>query len=136
MGEGLGSGIYDVVIVGLGPTGLTLAHLLGPRGLSVLALEREPQFYGKARAVYTDDECMRVFQTARVADELSADMVLDGPAQWVLSDGSVLAQFRPTARPYGWTASNFFYQPFLETKVEALLSRYSNVTVLRGREVT
>ena len=51
--------LYDVAIVGLGPTGLTLAHLLGRRGLRVLALEREPQFYGNARAVYTDDECMR-----------------------------------------------------------------------------
>ena len=47
--------------------GLTLAHLLGLRGLRVLALEREPQFYGNARAVYTDDECMRVFQAAGVA---------------------------------------------------------------------
>ena len=54
--------LYDVAIVGLGPTGLTLAHLLGRRGLRVLALEREPQFYGNARAVYTDDECMRVFR--------------------------------------------------------------------------
>ena len=40
--------IWDVVIIGLGPTGLTLAHLLGRRGLKVLALEREPQFYGNA----------------------------------------------------------------------------------------
>jgi 3-(3-hydroxy-phenyl)propionate hydroxylase len=126
---------YDVVIVGLGPTGLTLAHLLGARGVRVLALEREPQFYGQARAVYTDDECMRVFQAARVADELSAEMVLDGPAQWVLDDGRVLAQFMPRARPYGWTASNFFYQPFLETKLEALLARYPNVLARRGREV-
>ena len=30
----------DVVISGLGPTGLTLAHLLGKRGLSDVVLER------------------------------------------------------------------------------------------------
>jgi len=135
MGQELGTNDFDVVIVGLGPTGLTLAHLLGARGLSVLALEREPQFCAHARAVYTDDECMRVFQAARVADQVSADMVLDSPAQWVLGDGRVLAQFMPMARPYGWTPSNFFYQPFLETKLEALLARYPNVTARRGREL-
>src|SRR5271165_6876616 len=69
------AGEYDVAIIGLGPTGLTLAHLLGRRGLRVLALEREPEFYGNARAVYTDDECMRVFQAAGVAAELEADML-------------------------------------------------------------
>ena len=124
--------IYDVAIVGLGPTGLTLAHLLGRRGLSVLALEREPEFYGNARAVYTDDECMRVFQAAGVAADLEADMLLDTPVQWVLEDGSVLAQLRRTDRPFGWAVSNFFYQPYLETKMERLLARYPNVTVLQG----
>src|SRR5271166_2524543 len=127
--------LYDVAIVGLGPTGLTLAHLLGRRGLRVLALEREPQFYGNARAVYTDDECMRVFQAAGVAADVEADMLLDTPVQWVLEDGSVLSQLRRTDRPYGWAVSNFFYQPFLETKMESLLARYPNVTALRGREL-
>jgi len=126
---------YDVAIVGLGPTGLTLAHLLGRRGLRVLALEREPQFYGNARAVYTDDECMRVFQAAGLAADLEADMLIDTPVQWVLEDGSVLSQLRRTDRPYGWAVSNFFYQPFLETKMEKLLERYPNVTALRGREL-
>ena len=60
---------FDVAIVGLGPTGLTLAHFLGRRGLKVIVLEREPEFYGNARAVYTDDECMRIFQEAGVAAE-------------------------------------------------------------------
>ncbi len=127
--------LYDVAIVGLGPTGLTLAHLLGRRGLRVLALEREPQFYGNARAVYTDDECMRVFQAAGVAADVEADMLLDTPVQWVLEDGSVLSQLRRTDRPYGWAVSNFFYQPYLETKMERLLARYPNVTVMRGREL-
>ena len=127
--------IWDVVIVGLGPTGLTLAHLLGRRGLRVLALEREPEFYGNARAVYTDDECMRIFQAAGLAHELDADMNLDCPVQWVLKDGSVLGQLRRFDRPNGWAMSNFFYQPFLETRMEELLSRYPNVMALRGRDV-
>lgn len=126
---------YDVAIVGLGPTGLTLAHLLGRRGLSVLVLEREPQFYGNARAVYTDDEALRVFQTAGVADEIHADMNVDSAVQWVKANGDVLVQFRETKRPLWWPIVNFLYQPYLETKLESLLSRYPQVEVLRGREV-
>jgi 3-(3-hydroxy-phenyl)propionate hydroxylase len=126
---------FDVAIVGLGPTGLTLAHFLGRRGLKVVALEREPEFYGNARAVYTDDECMRIFQEAGVAAELEADMVLDSPVQWVLEDGSVLGQLRRFDRPYGWAMSNFLYQPYFETKLEKMLSRYPNVQIMRGREL-
>ena len=126
---------YDVIVVGLGPTGLTLAHLLGRRGLSVLVLEREPEFYGNARAVYTDDESMRVLQTAGVADEVHADMNLDSAVQWVRSDGDVMVQFLPTRQPLGWPMVNFLYQPSLETKLEALLDRYAHVEVRRGREL-
>lgn len=126
----------DVVISGLGPTGMTLAHLLGQRGLRVLVLERELQFYGNARAVYTDDECMRIFQSMDLAEELAADMLQDAVVQMVLPDGSVLMQLSDTRRPYGWSPYNFFYQPFLETKMAETLSRYPSVTVQRGREVT
>ena len=65
-------------------------------------------------------------------------MLLDTPVQWVLEDGSVLSQLRRTDRPYGWAVSNFFYQPYLETKMERLLARYPNVTVAarpRAREL-
>lgn len=126
---------FDVVVVGLGPTGLTLANLLGRRGVSVLVLEREPEYYGLARAVYTDDECMRIFQAAGAADELAADMNADSAVQWVRADGSVLVQFTSTQRPLGWPVVNFLYQPFLENTLERLLDRYPNVDVRRGREV-
>jgi 3-(3-hydroxy-phenyl)propionate hydroxylase len=126
----------DVIISGLGPTGATLAHLLGKRGLSVLVLEREPMFYGNARAVYTDDECMRVMQAAGVAAELSANMQVDTPAQWVLANGKILGQYWRLDRPYGWPIINFLYQPWLETTLSDLLERYPNVRVARGRELT
>jgi len=126
---------YDVVVAGLGPTGLTLAHLLGRRGLSALVLEREPEFYGNARAVYTDDEALRVFQTAGVADDIHADMNVDSAVQWVKANGELLIQFRETQRPLWWPVVNFLYQPYLETRLESLLARYPHVEVRRGREV-
>ena len=131
-----GGDSVDVAIVGLGPTGLTLAHCLGLRGHRVLVLEREPQFYGNARAVYTDGECMRIFQSFGMAERLAADMLQDAPVQMVLNDGSVLFQLKSTHRPYGWPANNFFYQPLLETALADGLAKYPNVTVLRGRDVT
>ena len=101
----------------------------------MLVLEREPEFYGTARAVYTDDEAMRVFQTAGVADDIHGDMNVDSVVQWVRADGSVLVQFRTFDRPLGWPVTNFLYQPYLETRLEALLDRYPHVEVRRGREV-
>ena len=126
----------DVVISGLGPTGLTLANLLGKRGLSVVVLEREPQFYGNARAVYTDDECLRIFQAAGMAEELTRDMLLNATFQWLLPDGQVLHQLIQNARPNGWPVNNLFYQPLLETSLAEGLARYPQVSVRRGREFT
>ncbi|KAB0499129.1 bifunctional 3-(3-hydroxy-phenyl)propionate/3-hydroxycinnamic acid hydroxylase MhpA [Pseudomonas vancouverensis] len=128
--------MVDVVISGLGPTGATLAHLLGMRGLSVIVLEREPTFYGNARAVYTDDECMRVMQAAGVVDELAINMQVDTPAQWVLANGEILGQYWRLDRPFGWPIINFLYQPWLETTLTDLLKRYPSVQVVRGRELT
>ncbi len=125
----------EVIVSGLGPTGLILAHMLGMRGHHVIVLEREPVFYGNARAVYTDDECMRIFQHIGVANDVSKDMLQETPVQFVRPDGSVIGQYRPLSRPFGWPVINFFYQPYLETKLTELLARYPNIEIRRGREL-
>lgn len=125
----------EVIIAGLGPTGLVLAHVLGRRGRRVLVLEREPRFYGNARAVYTDDECMRIFQSIGMAEELQAKMLMETPVQFVRPDGTVMGQYFPLKRPLGWPIINFFYQPYLETALTEGLARYPNVEVRRSREL-
>lgn len=125
----------DVAIVGLGPTGLVLAHMLGMRGHQVVVLEKEPVFYGNARAVYTDDECMRIFQSIDMADALQKQMMMDTPVQFVRPNGKVMGQYMPMQQPFGWPVVAFFYQPYLETTLSEGLARYPNVQVWRGREV-
>ena len=54
---------FDVIIIGFGPTGGTLASLLAKSNLSILLLEKEKNLYPLPRAVHFDDEVMRVFET-------------------------------------------------------------------------
>ena len=64
---------YDVIIVGLGSTGGTLANLLALNGFSILILEREKNLYALPRAVHFDDEIMRVFQTIGITKKFLND---------------------------------------------------------------
>ena len=54
----------DVVIIGAGPVGLTLANLLGLRGIDVLLLEAGEELIDYPRAVGIDDEAMRVIEAS------------------------------------------------------------------------
>ena len=67
---------FDVVIVGRGPVGATLANLLGLCGVRTLVLEREARAYHLPRAVHFDDECMRVFQTIGLAEDILPHVIL------------------------------------------------------------
>ena len=68
---------FDIVIVGLGPTGGTLANLLAMNNVSVLILEKEENIYNLPRAVHFDDEIMRVFQTIGITKSLSKKLIIN-----------------------------------------------------------
>lgn len=125
---------FDVVIVGRGPVGATLANLLGLCGLRALVLEREARTYHLPRAVHFDDECMRVFQTIGLAEAILPQTIL-GPGMLFLDgNGRMLLDWsRPqTLTPMGWNLSYRFHQPDLEEVLIGGLTRWSHVT-LRNR---
>jgi 3-(3-hydroxy-phenyl)propionate hydroxylase len=104
-------GDYDVAIVGMGPVGATLANLLALRDLQVLIVDREPEIYALPRAVQFDGECMRVFQTIGIADEMLPDLLVVPGMRFVDSSGNIIVDWtRPTGLgPHGWPASYRFH---------------------------
>ena len=51
----------DVLIVGAGPTGLTLALLLARRGVTVIVAERATEPYALPRAAHIDRKTRRIW---------------------------------------------------------------------------
>lgn len=106
----------DVLIVGAGPTGMTLALLLARAGLDVIAIDRETDVYPLPRAAHVDHEVMRIFQALGVADDIAATCRHAPRYDFLTADGQVLMQFDglDALAPGGWPAGNMIHQPSLE----------------------
>jgi 2-polyprenyl-6-methoxyphenol hydroxylase-like FAD-dependent oxidoreductase len=127
----------DVIIVGAGPVGLMTARMLGLAGHDVQVLERWPEPYPLPRAVHFDHEIGRLFQSAGLADEITAisERVPDH-YEWRNRDGQALVRidWSPDG-PSGWPVANFFSQPELEKVLAAAVEAMPNVTLSRGSAV-
>lgn len=130
-----GDDIVDVLVVGAGPVGVTLANHLGLYGVDTLVIDREHDIIDYPRAVGMDDESLRCFQTVGLADELLADMMQDIPLRMFTADGRCFADIAPATREFGWSRRNIFMQPLLEATVRAGLGRYECVRLELGCEL-
>ena len=128
---------YDVAIVGLGPTGATLAEVLADMGCSVLVLDREADIYDLPRAVHFDDEIMRVLQWVGIADDFQDNVVINKGMRFVDMAGNLLLDWpRPQKiTSNGWNASYRFHQPDLERALRTGLRQRENVTILLSHDV-
>ena len=125
---------YDVAVIGYGPTGATAANLLGRMGLRVLVVERDPDVYGRARAISTDEEVMRVWQSVGLSERLQQDMLPDRPLQFVDADGIPFLALRVTPRGCGHPPQQFLYQPAVDHVLREGVRRFPNVDVLLEHE--
>ncbi len=129
---------HDVAVIGFGPVGATMAHLLAQQGLSVLVLDREAAAYHLPRAVHFDDEVMRVFQGIGLADAILPHTHVSPGMRFVDAQGRLLMDWsRPMAlTPQGWNASYRFHQPALEKVLRDGLATRPGVTYETSTEVT
>ena len=128
---------FDVVIVGLGPTGGTLANLLAINNLSILILEKEASLYNLPRAVHFDDEVMRVFQTIGISYSLSKKLIINKGTKFLDENGKLLLDWpRPKIiTENGWYPSYRFHQPDLERSLRYKLKKFDKVVSLQNCEV-
>ena len=129
---------HEVVIVGLGPTGATLANILAGYGLDVLVLEREESVYPLPRAVHFDDEAMRVFQSIGLAEGIGRDARVNVGTKFVDRNQNLLLDWpRPQEiGPLGWYPSYRFHQPDLEAELNLGIASCETVTLRRSASVT
>jgi 3-(3-hydroxy-phenyl)propionate hydroxylase len=125
-----------VAIVGAGPTGLTLANLLGVYGIETCLIERHAVTVHEPRAVSIDDESLRTMQAIGIVDEVMAQTVAGYGSHYYSARGRLFAKVQPTEQPYGFPRRNAFRQPILERQLCEALARFPHVTALFEHELT
>jgi 3-(3-hydroxy-phenyl)propionate hydroxylase len=123
----------DVLIIGAGPTGLTLANVLGRNGVNVIVIDRKTGTVQEPRAVSIDDESLRTMQAVGLADEVMRDVVSGYGVHYLTAPGGrCFGKVEPTASDYGYPRRNAFRQPLFEATLRAGLGRFASVRMLFG----
>jgi 3-(3-hydroxy-phenyl)propionate hydroxylase len=126
--------MLDVVQVGYGPVGQSLAAVLGRAGHTVAVLERHAALYQHPRAYAFDHEIMRDFQSLGVADEIEAIAKPNTRLEMVDGAGALIARV-PLMSGSGWKPAYQMYQPHVERVLDSVVSSQASVTVHMGQEV-
>lgn len=126
----------DVVVVGLGPVGSTLAALLGRRGVRVVAVDRDPDVYALPRAAHIDHMGLRTLQELGILDELLPEMIPNPGLDFVTADRRLLMRV-PGNQPSwsGLPASMYFHQPRVDRALRTAAAVTPGVDVRLGAEM-
>lgn len=124
----------DVLVVGCGPTGATLAALLGQAAIKTIVVERDREIYRQPRAAHFDHEIMRIWQKIGIAEAILPSTREMHEYEFRNAAGDILMRFdqRGVAAPSGWAPSYMFHQPALEEALRARVTEHPSVEVRLG----
>lgn len=125
--------LYDVIIVGYGPTGLVLASLLGQLGHRVAVVERWPQLYGLPRLTHIDGETARLVSLVCDGDHALRESWTTPHYNWVNGKGTLLLDVGAgNTRKMIWDDHISVHQPHIEEAIDERVRAMQNVTFFRG----
>jgi 3-(3-hydroxy-phenyl)propionate hydroxylase len=115
----------DVLIVGAGPVGATLALMLAQAGPRVIAADAAHDIHPLPRAAHIDHETVRIFQSVGAAEGVLASSRVAPRYDFLSAAGEVLLRFDSTGQtsPSGWPPSSMIHQPSLERTLRESLAR-------------
>ena len=119
----------DVLIVGAGPVGLTLANILGQQGVSTLVVEDRDTLIDYPRGVGLDDESLRTFQSIGLVREILPHTVPNQILRFYDAKRELLAEMAPPDARFGWPKRNGFVQPLVDAELLRGLDRFAHVQV-------
>ncbi|MBB3602957.1 3-(3-hydroxy-phenyl)propionate hydroxylase [Mycolicibacterium sp. BK556] len=127
---------FDVVVVGAGPSGLTLANALGLQGVRTLVVDERDALIDYPRGVGLDDESLRTFQAIGVVDAVLPHTVPNQILRFYDGKRRLLAEMAPPDARFGWPKRNGFVQPLVDAELFKGLSRFENVQIAWGHPMT
>lgn len=126
---------FDVVIVGAGPSGLTLANILGLQGVRTLVVEERDTLIDYPRGVGLDDEALRTFQSIGLVDRVLPHTVPNQILRFFDAKRRLLAEMAPPDARFGWPKRNGFVQPMVDAELFGGLARFGHVEVRFGHQM-
>ncbi|WP_424385214.1 bifunctional 3-(3-hydroxy-phenyl)propionate/3-hydroxycinnamic acid hydroxylase [Mycobacterium sp.] len=123
----------DVVVVGAGPVGLTLANILGLQGVRTLVVDERETLIDYPRGVGLDDESLRTFQAIGLVERVLPHTVPNQILRFVDAKRRVLAEMAPPDACFGWPKRNGFVQPLVDAELLGGLDRFDHVDVWWSR---
>ncbi len=129
--------MYDVAIVGFGPSGAVAAGLLGAQGLRTFVCDKSRDVYEMPRAFALDHEIMRVFQQLGIAQQVLAFTEPFTPSEFYGVDGQLIKRFTTVEPPFplGYVPSLVFTQPPVERVLRDHVQSLPTVNVALGCEL-
>lgn len=117
----------DVLVIGAGPIGLTVACLMADQGLEVTVVEKAPSTSDLPRAISATDETLRIMQEIGVLDDLKSEMLMNTGARYFGRNDQLLAEVNPGRNLLGQPAKSQFDQPVMEKLLHQAASKRSNI---------
>lgn len=126
----------NVLVVGAGPVGLTLANILGLQGIRTVVVEERDTLIDYPRGVGLDDEALRTFQSIGLVERVLPHTVPNQILRFMDAKRRVLAEMAPPDARFGWPKRNGFVQPLVDAELLAGLDRFAHVQVRWGSPMT